>query len=296
MDYSICLNNLSYPAEDSATAYNLLNDAFQGLLYLNSGNDRFLLYYDGESLSECLFAEKYSFEDYKETLCSNNEIDLLYFVSEVEDKAPFVDHLTDEEFQELSISQVYFNGIPYERADIFGYAYLKHGIMMSLSTTELWCKFVIPFNIIKNGSHIPIRCNVYNISAIENSEEILKETELKLTDVVKNVRFSETFNEWYESLQKEDRNKVKQVILHCCENEFNIGRPVIDTIRESDYGNMKEIRVGNAHADSGKIRILFASDHKRIINLLVGFIKHSNDYSVPIKTADDIFKRVLSSD
>jgi hypothetical protein len=53
---------------------------------------------------------------------------------------------------------------------------------------------------------------------------------------------------------------------------------------------MKEIRVGNAHAQSGKIRIFFAMDSNRTANILIGFIKHSNDYSDYIKRADNLFE------
>jgi hypothetical protein len=51
---------------------------------------------------------------------------------------------------------------------------------------------------------------------------------------------------------------------------------------------MKEIRVGNANGQSGKIRILFIFSTTRTINILIGFIKNSNDYTEYIKAADSL--------
>ncbi len=46
MDHTVCLNSNSFPADNSSRASNLFNDALQGLLQINTGSDRYILYYD----------------------------------------------------------------------------------------------------------------------------------------------------------------------------------------------------------------------------------------------------------
>jgi len=295
MDHVICLNNLSVPAENQLVAYDLLNNSFQGILHLNGGGDRYLLYYDGDSITSCEFATNYNLNNYKEDLQRDNEVDLLSFIYEIEDKSPLIEQLSDDEFEQLAISQIYFQGRPYVKADIFGYAYLNNYTMMSLQTNDMWAEYYIEFNIIKGAGFRPIKCKVYNVSSRAHALAIRQDSEKTLQQEVANINYSNSFNAWYATLLLQDKIKIKNKIIHCNDNEFQIGRPIVDTIRDSDYPNMKEICVGNAYGSSGKIRILFASDTNQKINILVGFIKHSNDYSDEIKEADSIFRRVLSN-
>ena len=45
MDHIVCLNSNSFPATNSDAAYRLFNDSLQGLLALNTGTDRYILYH-----------------------------------------------------------------------------------------------------------------------------------------------------------------------------------------------------------------------------------------------------------
>jgi hypothetical protein len=115
--------------------------------------------------------------------------------------------------------------------------------------------------------------------------------EESLYNICPNTVFYDNFMEWYDNkCKKEDKNKIKNILTHCCDNDFQLGRPIIDTLNDSEFSNMKEIRVGNAHAQSGKIRIFFVMDSDRKANVLIGFVKHSNDYSNYIRIADKLFK------
>ncbi len=291
MDFSIFFNDLSLPAPSEDKAYVLLFDAFQGILHLNRDDDRFILYFDGNSLDPCQLAENFTYGDFKNRLYDEQEIDLLSFLQEIEDKSPFIDYISNERLYDLADLAPYFKDRPYDnRMDIFSLAWLESGIMLSLASDALWQDYTISFCVSKLGKHEPAKCQVYNISKKNHAGLILDALEESIYDICPNARFDDYFLDWYEGCKKEDKTKIKHKLKHCCENHFQLGRPVIDTLNDSELSNLKEIRVGNAHAQSGKIRIFFAMDSNRKANILIGFIKHSNDYSDYIKMAGNIFK------
>ena len=76
----------------------------------------------------------------------------------------------------------------------------------------------------------------------------------------------------------------------------SLGRPSVDTLKESDYPNMKELHVD---AQDGVWRIAFAFDPRRRAILLVGGnksgISKERFYSALIRVPDDRYKRYLKN-
>ena len=71
MDHIVCLNSNSFPAADSDKAYELFNDSLQGLLKLNTGADRYIIYHDSsnsESLAEFKLSQDFTYTDFKKKL------------------------------------------------------------------------------------------------------------------------------------------------------------------------------------------------------------------------------------
>ena len=293
MDYPLYFNHLSTPASNLNEAYSLLIDAFQGVLYLNQSDDRFALYSDDNSIDVCELSENFTYNDFKSRLADQGENDLLSFIYEIEDKSPFLDHISNGELNELAEGLPYFHGRPYDaNLDIFHLAFLGNGIMLSLATEKYWQNHTIIFFISREEGNDE-RCQVYNISGKAHATSILDDLEETLLDVCPNAIFTGIFNEWFDDIKREDRSKIRNILRHCHENNFLLGRPTIDTINDSDYPNMKEIRAGNPHGQRGKIRILFAMDTNRRPAILVGFIKHGDDYSTHIQIADDLFQSII---
>lgn len=293
MDYSLFFNHLSLPASNLNEAYSLLIDAFQGALYLNQNDDRFVLYSDDNSIDDCILAENFTYSDFKNRLADRGENDLLSFIYEIEDKSPFLDHISNDYINELTECLPYFSDRPYDaNLDIFHLALLENGIMLSLATEKYWQNYTIIFFISREGEDDD-RCQVYNISGKAHAASILDDLERTLLDVCPNATFTGFFNEWYADIKREDRGKIRNILRHCHEHNFQLGRPIIDTINDSQYPNMKEIRAGNPYGQRGKIRILFAMDTDRRPAILVGFIKHGSDYSKHINTADNLFQSIL---
>jgi hypothetical protein len=68
----------------------------------------------------------------------------------------------------------------------------------------------------------------------------------------------------------------------------SLGRPHVDTVRDSRHANMKELRVQH---EGRPYRILFAFDPRRSAYLILGGDKtgDANWYKVNIKKADEIY-------
>lgn len=102
--------------------------------------------------------------------------------------------------------------------------------------------------------------------------------------------FFEEFGAWSEAVQDAVLSALGKLRVF---GPF-LGRPSVDTLKGSDYPNMKELRVD---ADGGVWRIAFAFDPKRKAILLTGGnkigISKSRFYATLIRIADARFARYL---
>jgi hypothetical protein len=102
------------------------------------------------------------------------------------------------------------------------------------------------------------------------------------------VEASDEFKDWYESLDEAERASVAENVDMLEVYGPALGRPYADTIRESRYPNMKELRVQH----QGKpYRILFAFDPRRRAYLILGGDKtgDANWYVEVIRRAEGIY-------
>jgi hypothetical protein len=102
------------------------------------------------------------------------------------------------------------------------------------------------------------------------------------------VEASDEFKEWYENLDEAERASVAESVDMLEEYGPALGRPYADTLRQSRYPNMKELRVQH----QGKpYRILFAFDPRRSAYLILGGDKtgDANWYLDAIRNAEAIY-------
>jgi hypothetical protein len=102
---------------------------------------------------------------------------------------------------------------------------------------------------------------------------------------------TEEFEEWMMSLTYQQRSDTNGAIDQLRQDGPTLGRPYVDTIRNSRFKNMKELRVSS----QGALRVLFAFDPKRRAVLLLGGDKSKdsrwNDWYVgAIQRAGDLFE------
>lgn len=106
------------------------------------------------------------------------------------------------------------------------------------------------------------------------------------------VEVSDEFREWYEVLTEEEQDSVTFSVDVLRHGGPSLGRPHVDTVKNSRHGNMKELRVQHR----GKPwRILFAFDPRRTAFLILAGDKTGdpNWYAVNIPKADAIYDQHL---
>lgn len=102
---------------------------------------------------------------------------------------------------------------------------------------------------------------------------------------------TEEFEEWMMSLTDKQYAATQRAINQLEQDGPALGRPYVDTIRNSRFKNMKELRISS----QGALRVLFAFDPERRAVLFLGGDKSEdsrwNDWYVgAIQRADDLFE------
>jgi hypothetical protein len=107
------------------------------------------------------------------------------------------------------------------------------------------------------------------------------------------VEYTDQFEQWWDKLSMEEQAAIDVTVEVLQERGPVLGRPLVDTVNGSRYGNMKELR-----PRGGFIRILFAFDPRRTAILLVAGDKRdrwSSWYEEMIPVADRLFDEHLRS-
>lgn len=94
--------------------------------------------------------------------------------------------------------------------------------------------------------------------------------------------------DWLHELRKTDRNSLVQIAAaqdRIVEEGPNLGRPLVDTLRGSTLGNLKELRPGSSGRT--EVRMLFVFDPWRQAVFLVAGDKAGNRYDTALKQAED---------
>jgi len=107
------------------------------------------------------------------------------------------------------------------------------------------------------------------------------------------VIFHPGFSSWFNVQDGELQDEITANLKILQEDGPLLGRPRVDTVKGSDFKNMKELRV---QFQGDPYRILFAFDPKRQAVLLVGGSKVANErwYKTNIPIADKRFEDHLN--
>jgi hypothetical protein len=102
------------------------------------------------------------------------------------------------------------------------------------------------------------------------------------------VEGTDEFAEWFGSLDADDQDAVDRSVGLLEASGPTLGRPHVDTVRDSRHANMKELRV---QSGGDPLRIFFAFDPRRVGLLLIGGSKKGDDrfYARMIREADDLY-------
>lgn len=105
------------------------------------------------------------------------------------------------------------------------------------------------------------------------------------------VEYTDQFREWWDDLGEKEQEAVTAAVNVLQRGGPGLGRPLVDTIKQSRHKNMKELI-----PPASDIRVLFAFDPRRAAILLIGGDKTGEwsawyDRMVPV--ADNLFDEHL---
>src|SRR5260370_34174059 len=102
------------------------------------------------------------------------------------------------------------------------------------------------------------------------------------------VEVSDEFAEWYRGLDEDEHESVNFSVDLLEEVGPSLGRPRVDTVRDSRHANMKELRVQH---QGRPYRILFAFDPRRAAYLILGGDQtgDANWYKASVRKADELY-------
>lgn len=104
------------------------------------------------------------------------------------------------------------------------------------------------------------------------------------------VQQTDEFGQWWGSLTDEEQDEIDAAVELLEERGPALGRPLVETIKQSKFSNMKELRVGTT-------RILFAFDPLRVAILLIGGDKKNKWkkwYDTYVPVADKLYETHLA--
>ena len=106
------------------------------------------------------------------------------------------------------------------------------------------------------------------------------------------IEFADEFGAWWDSLSVAEQKSVTHGVDLLQQSGPMLSRPYADTIKGSQYANMKELRVQH---EGRPYRILFAFDPRRAGMLLIGGDKTGNNrwYEEFVPKADAIYTQHL---
>ncbi|RLE19151.1 MAG: diaminopimelate decarboxylase [Actinobacteria bacterium] len=87
------------------------------------------------------------------------------------------------------------------------------------------------------------------------------------------INGTDEFAAWYHSLSSDEQDTLIATVELLAEQGPALGRPRVDTIKGSEYANMKELR---PHGAGKHLRVLFIFDPRRQAILLTGGNKQGN--------------------
>ncbi len=106
------------------------------------------------------------------------------------------------------------------------------------------------------------------------------------------VEFTDEFGEWWDGLSVDEQDSIDSSVHMLEEAGPALTRPYADTVRDSLFPNMRELRVQH---EGRPYRVLYAFDPRRTGALLIGGDKTGNPrwYRELVPKADAIYAQHL---
>jgi hypothetical protein len=295
MEHVICLNSNSFPADNRNIAMELFEDALQGVLALNNGVDRYALFHDdqgGGDLNSFQLAADFSFQEFKNELKNNNDMDLLLFLEEIDDKSPALDYITEDVFDDIAAFSFYVPGQPIPQyPDVFGLSWFLQAVLLSIPSQTHWDTEQVFIARTEDGRYVDEQLTLKNIARLDHGQQMFDDfNAVDIREICQNCHVTSDFSDWYEDLKPENKLRVSDKLKLAVNREFNGGEPLFKTLNDAE--GLREIRF-SAYA-GGAIRLLFKSLAGGRQAILLGFLKKSNGegYRSNIDAANGLYGEI----
>lgn len=292
MEHQIMLNPrcLPIPRRD---AYVNFYECMQGVLALNTGDDRFAFMLDaqdGTSFLDSEISDEYTMLSFVEDLRKDNGEDLALFILEADDKTPAFDYIIreyDPELEFVAGGVFYIKGQPFEESgDFIPLALVSGAILVSPSKNPLWDSHLLRVGKFVDGGRDE-EFSLYNIASCEHGKclnDIFRiRCRVSIKDSFPACHFSSEFIDWCNGLSDGDRLRVVDRIRMADSLGFVGSPPLLKRLVNAE--GLWEIRA--FAVTSGWIRMLYSKDREGPPVLLVGWIKKglSDGYEANIALA-----------
>lgn len=294
MEHLVCLNTNSFPARSSEDGCKLFEDTLQGLLRLNTGGDRFTLFIDSvyPSLLDFPISENFTYSDFLTKLSNDHEHDLLFFLTELEDKSPALDYVDDDIFEQMAEYNFYIPDCAVLKyPDILSLSFFLDAVLLSIDTGSPWDASKISIARTVDGEYINEILSINHISRAGHGEEIFDSyTKIDIRAICEPHHITPDFSAWFDQLGDENRQRVAEKLRLACERGFSGGKPLFDTLVDAD--GIREVRL--SAYPGGAVRILFKAIQNARQAILLGFIKKSDNegYKNNIEKAKGLLKGI----
>jgi len=292
MEHQIVINTNSFPANSAAEANSYFEDALQGVLSLNTGVDRFTFYLDSNNITlpDFILSDGFTYENFVQ---NTTDQDLKLFLLEVVDKSPAIDTLDEDQLEGIASDVFYIPGYPIFNAhDVFSYAWVLSGTLLSIPTCEIWAKRRLHISrAASDGQFRDENLWLNNIANASHGTELYEQfCNYNLPEVCKNHYVTDHLTDWYSSLTQENKRRALDKLSLACERGFAGGEPLFKTL--SDAEGIREVRF-DAYP-GGTIRVLFKAITDGKQALLVAFTKKSKSsgYDAAIERAKNLYNAI----
>lgn len=295
-------NEFIFNENSSVSSYSdnlipIIENMFEGLVSIGSFGDTYTLYADNvDRLFDICFAEDYKLKDYYD-LCFTHNREMAFFLLELIDKSPLINHIDSRKLDELTSKTFYVDGLTLKNEIPIVFSALYNTYLLSLGTDPIWTKNEIIVSqldedFIYNGSLI----NALNISSKTNSIffNSLNNDDQTLEKLDPNAIFHEKMTEWYLALIPENKTRLYEKLKFIFSNNFNVSSALIKPITRNFKNKpvtFSEIRLDTI--SGGTMRIFF----KKINNnpyFFIGWTKKDDNegYTENHKSACEILEKI----
>lgn len=275
----------------------IIENMFEGLVSIGSFGDTYTLYADNvDKLFDICFADDYKLQDYYD-LCFTTNREMAFFLLELIDKSPLLNHLDDSKLNELTNKIFYVEGLSLKNEIPIVFSALYNIYLLSLGTDTFWTNNeIIVSQLDEDFKYNGTLINALNISSKTNSIffNSLNNDDQTLGKLDPNAIFHQKMEEWYLALTPENRTRIYEKLKFIFYYDFNVSSALIKPITR-DFKKkpvtFSEIRLDTV--SGGTMRILFKK-LKNNPHFFIGWTKKDDNegYTENHKSACEILEKI----